>query len=174
MKKLYPMIAAVALLAACSSETPTQNVQAGANETAPVAAVPPPGAPLTVAAGQGEPLGVVTEVATSGLKGELRCGFTDSEGALRFAGAGDVDKSSKATGVVMRGGAAVPLEAAVAGGLDAMLKGGRFVGEGMVVTLTRGAKQETGHEGSRNAATLKIEPANAEASSIEGLWECGP
>ncbi len=116
----------------------------------------------------------LSEAATARLRGELRCAFLDEEGTLLLAGAADVGAESRPNAVVMRDGRPALLAARETGGFDALTRGGGFAGEGLSVSLTRGADRETGHEGSSHAATLSVEAPGFAPRAIDGVWECGP
>lgn len=118
-------------------------------------------------------LGRVTEAAATQVSGELRCAFLSDTSDLLLVGAGDVDKASRATAVVMRGATPVLLTARAPGGFDAMAQGSSFADTDLTASITRGAPRETGHEGSSHTATLSVEASGAAPLAIDGVWECG-
>ena len=119
-------------------------------------------------------LGRVTEAAAAQVSGELRCAFLSDTSDLLLVGAGDADKASRATAVVMRGATPVLLTAREPGGFDAMAQGGSFAGDSLTVAITRGAERATEHEGSSHTATLSVEAPGSAPQAIDGVWECGP
>jgi len=142
------------MLAACSGPTsttaPVDNRQAGA----PIVSEPLP------------------ETALASLRGELRCTF-EADGRSLLIAAADVDPTARATAAINVDGAIRSLEAASPGGFDALGHGGRFAGGDWRVAVVLGAEQTTGHEGSRNAATLSITQGEREGR-VDGVWNCGP
>ncbi len=165
-----PIISLAMALAACSP-APAPPANDSATQPAPVESVHPRSptpSPSPIA------LGAVTEAAAAQLKGELRCAFLSDSGSLVLVGAGNVDRASRATVVVMRNTIPVLLTAREAGGFDALTRGSSFDGENLIVAITRGAERATGHEGSSHTATLSIEAAGSAPQAIDGVWECGP
>ncbi len=157
-------------LAACSPAPAPAPNDSVAEPTPIESAIPPSPTPSPSPIA----LGAVTEAAAAQVGGELRCAFLSDASALLLVGAGDVDKASRATAVVMRGATPVLLTARETGGFDALTKGGTLAGEGLTVSITRGAARETAHEGSSHTATLSVEAAGAAPQAIDGVWECGP
>lgn len=160
----------VVALAACSP-APAPPGNGEAQQPAPVESVIPPSptrSPSPIV------LGTVTEAAAARLQGELRCAFLSDAGRLVLVGAGNVDRASRATVVVMRDTTPVLLTAREAGGFDALTRGSSFDGEKLIVAITRGAERTTGHEGSSHTATLSIEAPGSAPQAIDGVWECGP
>ncbi|MFN4095546.1 MAG: hypothetical protein ACK4GG_02105 [Sphingomonas sp.] len=165
-----PILSLVLALAACSP-APTPPANDTVPEPTPVASIIPPSptpSPAPIA------LGAVTEAATAQLKGELRCAFLSDASSLMLVGAGDVDAASRATAVAIRSDKPVMLTASESGGFNAMTKGGSFAGDGLTVSITRGAERTTGHEGSSHTATLSVEAPGSAPQAIDGVWECGP
>ncbi len=168
MRSVLPCLALA--LAACSP-APVPSPNASEAEPIPIESGIPPSpipSPTPIM------LGAVTEAAAAQASGELRCAFLSDTSALLLVGAGDVDKASRATAVVMRGATPVLLTARDTGGFDAMAQGGSFAGEGLTVSITRGAARETEHEGSSHTATLSVEAPGSAPQAIDGVWECGP
>lgn len=164
------IIPGLALALAACSPAPVPPNTSEAEPTPIESAMPPSPTPSPTPLA----LGRVTEAAAAQVSGELRCAFLSDASALLLVGAGDVDKASRATAVVMRGATPVPLTARETGGFDALTNGGTFAGEGLTVSITRGAARETGHEGSSHTATLSIEAPGSAPQAIDGVWECGP
>ncbi len=168
MRMIVPTL--VLALAACSP-APVPSPNASEAEPAPIesgitrAPTPSP-TPIT--------LGRVTEAAAAQVIGELRCAFLSDASDLLLVGAGDVDKASRATAVVMRGATPVLLTARAPGGFDAMAQGGSFTDAELTASITRGAPRETEHEGSSHTATLSVEAPGSAPVAIDGVWECGP
>lgn len=160
----------LATLTACSPAPNPPANQATADPVATASPIPPAPTP----AASPIALDALTEAAVGGLEGELRCAFLDEDGTLLLAGAANVGADNRATAVIMRAGKPVSLTARETGGFGALTRGGAFSGEGLVVSLTRGAERETGHEGSSHTATLSVEGADLAARAIDGVWECGP
>ncbi|MFL9839671.1 hypothetical protein ABS767_01735 [Sphingomonas sp. ST-64] len=163
-------LTAFAALAACSP-APAPPANQTANDPAPIESPIPPSptpTPTPIA------LEAVTEAAVGTLTGELRCAFLSDDGTLLLAGAANVGADQRATAVVMRGGKPVTLSARNAGGFDALTRGGSFTGDGLTVSLTRGAERPTDHEGSSHTATLSVEGPGLAPRAIDGVWECGP
>jgi hypothetical protein len=157
-------------LAACSP-APVASPNVSESEPTPVeSGIPPSPSPSPSPIN----LGAVTEAAAAQVSGELRCAFLSDASALLLVGAGDVDKASRATAVVMRSAIPVLLTARETGGFDALTRGGTLAGDGLTVSVTRGAARETGHEGSSHTATLSVEAPGAAPQAIDGVWECGP
>lgn len=167
MRMIIPGL--ILALAACSPAPVPPN----ASETEPTpieSAIPPAPTPSPTPI----TLGRVTEAAAAQVSGELRCAFLSDASVLLLVGAGDVDKASRATAVVMRGATPVLLTAPEPGGFDAMAKGGSFTDATLTASITRGAARETEHEGSSHTATLSIEAPGSAPQAIDGVWECGP
>jgi hypothetical protein len=83
-------------------------------------------------------LGRVTQAAAAQVSGELRCAFLSDTSDLLLVGAGDVDKASRATAVVMRGATPVLLTARAPGGFDAMAQGSSFADTDLTASDMRG------------------------------------
>lgn len=165
------IITAFTLALAACSPAPVPPPNASETEPTPIESGIPPSptpSPTPIV------LGRVTEAAATQVKGELRCAFLSDTSDLLLVGAGDVDKASRATAVVMRDATPVQLGATDPGGFDALTRGGSFAGGGLAVAITRGAERPTGHEGSSHTATLSIEAPGSAPQAIDGVWECGP
>lgn len=165
------MIPSLALALAACSPAPVPPPNTSEAEPTPIeSGIPPSPTPsLTPIV-----LGRVTEAAAAQVSGELRCAFLSDTSDLLLVGAGDVDKASRATAVLMRGATPVLLTAREPGGFDAMAQGGSFADAGLTASITRGAPRETGHEGSSHTATLSVEAPGSAPLAIDGVWECGP
>ncbi|MES2986867.1 MAG: hypothetical protein V4808_03080 [Pseudomonadota bacterium] len=164
------LFAALALpIAACSAPT---NQSAPANVVeAPVQVVPTvaptTSAPIDLAA-------ITGDTAAAGLKGELRCSFTASDGRMLLLAAGNVGPAGITSAVIQNGERLQLLEGPATGGFDVLAKGAAFTGGDLTLSVTLGQRQQTGTEETRNSAELTVSRQPDAARSYPGRWSCGP
>lgn len=123
-------------------------------------------------------LGRLTEADMTGvsLAGELGCSF-HAGGAYQpvFVATADVLPDGVADGLVKDGPMTARVRSTSEGGFNALVDGGRFEGEGVVVEVeVTGQPESGGHESPPIPARISIEGHDGRNVDADGEWRCGP
>jgi|GEM_PF-3055901 len=123
-------------------------------------------------------LGRLTEADMTGasLEGELGCSFHAGGAYLPvFIAAANVVPDGVADGLVKDGPMTARVRSTSQGGFNALVDGGRFEGEGVVVEVeVTGQPESGGHESPPIPARISIEGHDGRNVDADGEWRCGP
>lgn len=111
------------------------------------------------------------------LAGELTCSFSQTAGSppLLLARGDVADDDGRATFAVKIGSYVQQGMALKDGGFDAMLDGGRFGTQGLVLTVRNlGRAVQGGGESPPRSAELLAQRADGAERVFDGFWTCGP
>lgn len=118
----------------------------------------------------------VADVEGATLPGKLGCRFVHgATGQTLMIARGDIDPGGFGRALVRNAGLAEPLSSATPGGFNALVKGTRLVGRGVVVAIqpTSLVSMTPGSGESTYPASLTVSADSGARQQYSGRWACG-